>query len=309
MGISQEAVEYYNSGNEWLRRRDYKRAVEELEKAKESDPDSGEVKDLLGQAYCSLGTYYYNRGMYNRVINVLEKCLTTIDYDDAHYILACAYEKVGDYEKSVGEYRKAIEVDPEDGWNRKALGDVYLKVGEYDQASDEYKRADELYPDGYAEAHHNLLAVHVHQGHYEEAISEYGEFIERNPHSARAHNNLGLIYAKKGDRAQAEEEYSRAIKLKNDYADPHYNLGILHFREEGYPQAATEFEKVLEIDSGHIKARLGLALSLEKGDEIEKALKHYRSYIRSFRKPDDKTKNRINRIKEKIKSLEESLSK
>ena len=263
----------------------------------------------MGGAYCSLGTYYYNRGMYNRVIKVLEECLKRIDYDDAHYILACAYERTGDSEKAVEEYSKAIEVDPEDGWNRKALGDIYLKQGEFEKASDEYKRADELYPDGYTEAHHNLLAVHVHQGHYEEAIGEYLKFIEDNPKSARAHNNLGLIYAKKGDRAEAEKEYKVALKIKDDYSDPHYNLGVLYFRQERYAESGDQFNQVLEIAPGHVKSRLGLALSQEKEGKVKAAVKNYRKYLGGFKKSDDGAQRGVKKIREKIKRLEEGASK
>jgi tetratricopeptide (TPR) repeat protein len=306
MDVSQEALGHYNSGIECLRRRDYRQAVEELEKAIQLDPGNQEIEELLGQAYCSVGTYYYNRGMYNRAVKVLEKCLQALDYDDAHYTLACAYEKAGDYEKAIGEYRKAIEVDPEDGWNHKALGDLYVKMGEPEKAPDEYKKANELYPGGYAEARHNLLAVYTYRGMYEEAVSGYREFIERNPLSARAHNNLGLIYAKKGDRAEAEREYKRAFEIKDDYADPHYNLGVLYFREGRYDEAVSEFEKVLKINPNHAKAHLSLALTLEREGDTKAALRHYRGYIGSFRKPDDETLNKIKKIRKRVEMLEKT---
>jgi tetratricopeptide (TPR) repeat protein len=128
------------------------------------------------------------------------------------------------------------------------LGTAYNKKGELDKAISEYKRALFLRP-RYADAHNNLGAAYVKKGELDKAISECKKAITINPNYAEAHNNLGTTYLKKDELDKAISEYRQAIVIKPDYAKAHNNLTVAYCLKENYRLAIIHCNKALEL--GH----------------------------------------------------------
>lgn len=90
------------------------------------------------------------------------------------------------------------------------LGVAYEKQGELDNALKEYKMASEKNPLGYL----YMGNVYLQKNDYDEAENYYKKAVKKNPQNADAHNNLAwLYYLKKENLDEAETLALKAIEL------------------------------------------------------------------------------------------------
>ncbi len=88
----------------------------------------------------------------------------------------------------------------------------YYKQGKYDQAREEFKKALELKPnDTYAL--YGLGNTHYCKANYDEAVKVYTKAIKVNPNYPKVHYSLSLAYSKLGMTRDAEREKEIFRKL------------------------------------------------------------------------------------------------
>ena len=75
---------------------------------------------------------------------------------------------------------------------------AFEKDGDVENAIAEYKTAIKEYSD-YAAAHYNLGRLYLDRKGYKDAIAEFKEMVRLKPNDADAHNNLGLALKHNGD--------------------------------------------------------------------------------------------------------------
>lgn len=109
------------------------------------------VTPVFGQSVNELvneGISYGKLGEYNKAIETFDKAIA-INPDEkvAWYNKGIAYDKLGEYEKSIEAYNGAITIDPDfaDAWNNKgiALG----RLGKNDEAIQAFDRVLDINPD------------------------------------------------------------------------------------------------------------------------------------------------------------------
>ena len=95
-----------------------------------------------------------------------------------HLNLGVTYEKQGDFENAIREYKLAAPKNPQ---GYLFLGNVYFQKGELDQAEEYYKEALEKEPDN-ADALNNLAWLYyTKRVNLDEAEKLAGRAIELNP--------------------------------------------------------------------------------------------------------------------------------
>ncbi len=230
-----------------------------------------------GRAAVGLGT----REGYERATEYLGKALELDgNFALARYQLGVALQATNNRWKAVGEYRKAIQLDPTFAEAYKNLGDL-LRLSPrrlYDQAIEAYAKAIELQPD-FAEAYVGRGDAWQAKGNFDNAIAEYKKTIDLDPENAGVHVSLGRIYYnEKGQYHEAVAEYNRAIQLEPTLLEAHLALGEVYEEKGLYHEAIARYGKVLEVDPKHPTAHYGLALAYEKVDRV-KAIAMWEKYI------------------------------
>ena len=100
----------------------------------------------------------------------------------------------------------------------------------YEETIKEFDRAIELEP-GYAGAYYNRGCIY-REGDKRRAIRDFSKAIKLKSDYAEAYNNRGSLYADIGNYRQAIRDFSKAIKLRPDYAMAYVNRGITYARHD-----------------------------------------------------------------------------
>jgi Flp pilus assembly protein TadD len=117
-----------------------------------------------------------------------------------HFVQGNEFSQAGEFEKAVEEYKKVLELEPQDIDALSNLGVAYYNLAQLDEAIEQYSKALELAPRD-ADIHSNLAAAHVQkyqengaQEQLESALDQYTEAVELNPSLPEAHFGLGVVY-------------------------------------------------------------------------------------------------------------------
>jgi tetratricopeptide (TPR) repeat protein len=99
-------------------------------------------------------------------------------------------------------------------------GVAYARMGDYDRAIADYSKAIEVYPE-HAGAYSNRGIAYERMGDYDRAIADHSKAIGIDPRYAKAYNNRGSVYKAKLDYDRAIADYTKASE--SSLSDYHSN--------------------------------------------------------------------------------------
>ena len=178
------------------------------------------------------GLYYWDKGTEQAATNSREYFQKAIEKDPgfarAWVGLAFAYNLLGDYAHGKEAARKALSLDDTIGRGHAALGFATWR-GDWDWsvAQSEFKRAIELDPND-AHAHHAYAGYLSALRRFDEAHSEMQRAVELDPLAVLANSNLGSIYWSSHDFDRAIQQLNRALEIDPNFPDAHFDLGLVY---------------------------------------------------------------------------------
>ncbi|MFH1055865.1 MAG: AAA family ATPase [Candidatus Altiarchaeota archaeon] len=96
------------------------------------------------------------------------------------------------------------------------LANDYYKIGEFDKAIEHYNKALELRPD-LLETYFNRGLAYTRKGLYDKAMEDLNKVIELNPNLAEAYYTRGLIHEYKLEYDLAVLDYNKALQVDPKY--------------------------------------------------------------------------------------------
>ncbi len=155
-------------------------------------------------------------------------------------------------EKTIENFKKQIEINPNDYEAYKNMGNVYLNLKEYDKALTAYQKSIEINPN-YANAYSNMGFAYGNLKEYDKAITAYQKAIEINPEYANAYNNMGNAYAELKEYDKAITAYQKAIEINPKYDYPYNNISIVYrkLNEDDIAQEWYEKSKIIKKQNEH----------------------------------------------------------
>ena len=154
------------------------------------------------------------------------------------------------------------------------LGMDYFGIGEQNKAVDEWRRAVELDPD--SEAHHMLGYDHFLKGEYEAAEKEWVYMLSKNNNNPTALNNLGNLYKARGQEEKAMEYYSKALEINPELPMAYYNIGTIKSDKGDLESAKENFLKALKLDPQMPIAMHQMGETLLREGKIEEAKNYFK---------------------------------
>lgn len=215
----------FTSGKVYIGQGNYEMAIQELNTAVENSPGSWEPLMWLGRAYAESGALEEAHDALFAALDLAPDQKATEDVENVitHYWLV--YDRQGEqyiqgarYEESVGEFEKAILIDP-----RKA--DAYVNLG---------------------------YAYHMSMD-YDKAIEVFEQAREYDPDNEVLNENLLSVYETKGGSLASLSDYEGAVRyfvkiqqIDPDYPDILYNIGLMYYSMKEYRDALSYFRQHLE---------------------------------------------------------------
>ena len=126
-------------------------------------------------------------------------------------------------------------------------GGVYGFKGEFDKTIIDCSKAIELNPN-YPIAYNNRGIAYGNKGEFDLTIADYTKAIELDPNYAIAYCNRGNTYSVIGEISHAIADYTKAIELDPNYAIAYYNRGNTYSVINNFDRAIADYTKMIELN-------------------------------------------------------------
>lgn len=287
------------------------------------DKDIPMVKENNKKAYRGIGITYMSEGNYEEANTNFDLSLEVsedleIDLDVMFY-KASALEQLGKLEEAIEIYSKIIEAKPKDAQIYNARANLYRLLGEYDLSVADYDKAIELSPDVFnfyvgkfatlkeygknAEAtavleqaahltvtteedKYELAKVHFYQGNFEVAMNEFAACKEAGFTSSDYF--VGEIYLSNNDYGKAIRCFEEYIANGNPVSAKLYNQMLTCYLQlEDYDLAKNCLDRAKKLSDISIQDQLlkNEIIYLEQVGEFSEALTKMETYLKKY--PED----------------------
>ncbi|HET6225366.1 MAG TPA: tetratricopeptide repeat protein [Bacteroidia bacterium] len=294
LSLAQTADEFEELALKKLEQKDYKYALELIDKALALDDKNewyyisksdiqfqltgplesiktlkeGLIKnERKSQLYNRLGTYYDSGGMSDSSILMYDKAIEYAETDTLknYFISNRGAAKTGmrDFEGAIHDFETALLFDPN---NLGALNNVatcYAELNMIEKSIRNLKRIIRL-DSTFAGAYGNLGFIYSKLDSFDLAVANFNKALQLDCRDALGYNNRGYVYYKIGDYQSALRDVYHSINLypSNSYA--YRNLALVYIAQGNMKEACTA---------------LGYALNYgfegRYGSEVSELLKQY----------------------------------
>jgi DNA-binding winged helix-turn-helix (wHTH) protein/TolB-like protein/Tfp pilus assembly protein PilF len=221
-----EAYQAYLNGHDaWKRRATpaIEEAIEFYEQAIRHDPEYSQAHAALAKAYAMLGFRYDTQESkqneaFPKAKAAAVRALQLNELSaEAHTALAIVKQRYDwDWAGAESEFKRALELDPNDAYAREMYALYLAAVGRLKEAKTEINRALELDSLSF-QINRDLGEILYFAREFEQAIEQLRRTLKMNandPQAFAAHRLLGWIYLHRGLPDQALEEFIEALRLQ-----------------------------------------------------------------------------------------------
>jgi tetratricopeptide (TPR) repeat protein len=192
-------------------------AVQKLQAIIAADPKDIDALNALGNIYRARKDFANAAATYTKALDVIEK--PDAGYWSLYYFRGIAYERTKQWPKAEADFKKALELYPEQPMVLNYLGYSWVDQGmNLDEAFKMLKRAVEQRPtDGYIVD--SLGWAYYRLGRYDEATRILEKAVELKPSDPVINDHLGDAYYRVGRKLEATFQWNHARDLKPDPDD------------------------------------------------------------------------------------------
>jgi tetratricopeptide (TPR) repeat protein len=321
-----EAERYYSFAFEHMRQKNYDEAIPLLKKSIDADSTYVDAYLALRQVYLLVGdtsaalticrkgitcfsnpednrkmaqaiaSLYAKIGQGEKAEQLFEKIIKDNPKDPTSYDLYASYlESQGRYDEALASYKKAYELNPDNGGVAFRLGNAYFERGRYTEAVTYLKKAKEAFGND-IETIKKLGEAYLELKEYGKAIEEYKLIIEIIPQHVSSRIQIGNAYLKLGQYNTAENYYKEALQIETSNLTVYYQLINLELTRNNLSGVKNYINKGFSIDPndgilyalyGEYFYRLGLRDMRDK--EWNPAIEKFEESIRIWQKTKTKT--------------------
>ncbi len=203
------------------------------------------------------------------------------DSAKAHWGLARAYENLGQFNETLDELRKAVELDETNLDAKAKLGNYFLLLQPPMIAESEELRDKILATDGkFIEGHLLGASILAAQGKPDALIVKaVNSAIALNPKRIESYISLERLYTTRDKIAEAEAALKRGLEAAPVSIPGHVEYGRFLTYADRDAEAETQFKKAIDIDAASIEAHTGIADFYVTSRQLAKAEAVYKNLI------------------------------
>ncbi|HET8548793.1 MAG TPA: tetratricopeptide repeat protein [Bryobacteraceae bacterium] len=178
-----------------------------------------------------------------------------------------------DYASAITEWRRALEIEPDDTTALNNLGAALTESGQFDEAAAEFTKALRIDPENF-KAHSNLGVALARTGKFEQARTTLEKALQISPDDARTRTTLGAVLMNLGRPEEAAAHLRRALEIAPNDADAHNNLGSVLSRQSKFDEAIPHFEKALAAEPNSVEIHFNLGRALAANGSLDTGIRH-----------------------------------
>jgi tetratricopeptide (TPR) repeat protein/LysM repeat protein len=200
-------------------------AIRQLQTLVDENPDDMRGYLALGGVYASKEDFAGAAKVYDKAVERIEAKVFSLPRDpraaanwNIYYQRGIAYERLKQWPKAEPNFRKALELYPDQPQVLNYLGYSWIDMNmNLEEGMDMIRKAVELRPsDGYIVD--SLGWAHYRLGQYEEAVRELERAVSLKPDDPVLNDHLGDAYWRVGRRLEATFQWSHARDMKPEPA-------------------------------------------------------------------------------------------
>jgi len=163
---------------------------------------------------------------------LLKKALAMDDtLADAHTFLTIIYKNKKEYEKSIAEGRRAVELDPGGSEANLWYGAALLFASQPEEAIQQFQKAIRLNPNAATITFVFLGHALRNAGQPEEAVSAYKKALQRSPDHLIAHIGLVVTYTAMGREEEARAEAQEVLRINPKFSLSKWEKRALNYKD------------------------------------------------------------------------------
>ncbi|SJM29563.1 tetratricopeptide repeat protein [Mesorhizobium delmotii] len=192
----------------------YDEAIAHLKALVQAHPDDMRAYQALGGVYASKEDFRSAAGLYDNAVAML-KTPTRADWN-IFYQRGIAYERLKEWPKAEPNFRKALELFPDQPQVLNYLGYSWVDMNvNLEEGLQMIQKAVDLRPsDGYIVD--SLGWAYFRMGRFEDAVREMERAVSLKPEDPVLNDHLGDAYWRVGRRLEATFQWNQARDLKPD---------------------------------------------------------------------------------------------
>lgn len=202
---------YYNIGLCYEGMKQREKAMEAFDKTIEMDPDCGDACEKMSDIYMSRYMRSYHQSDFDTAIQYITKQLAV--RENCYYLVhrGLLYMDALYIDEAIADFKKALELEPEDwaAWNN--LGCCYKYTARYDEAIECLKKAMECQEKREKKSilpYSNIADCYKGLRDYETSIKYNRKVLEVDPSRTVFWGDIGRDYRAQKKYKEAEEAYS-----------------------------------------------------------------------------------------------------
>jgi tetratricopeptide (TPR) repeat protein len=196
----------------------------------------------------------------------------------AYYNLGKAFEDKGDKDGAIGNYEKALQIEPNDPDSHSSLATLLGEKGLFREATTHFNTALRINPRS-IETMVNLANVLLRTGNTDSAIFYYKNALRMDPWNAEIYNNLGTAYVYGGELKTGAELFQKALRIRPKYEDAAENLMKAQAALTKIENAIVKLEEFIKADPRNPDLYTKMAgLRRQQGD-MDQAIADYKKAL------------------------------
>jgi len=190
------------------------------------------------------------------------------NFADAHYALAQTYARVGSYSLAYAEFRRTVDLAPNNFKARIDLGNMLLAGGRLDDAAAQANAVLAAEPDD-ADTHALLARIAFKRGQKDLALKEIHRALELAPDEAALHEALAMMETTDTSQTGAvEAELKKSVALAPKSVSAKLLLAEFYIKSSRWAEAEQMSRDAISTDPKNLPARETLAqVFLKQGNE------------------------------------------
>jgi tetratricopeptide (TPR) repeat protein len=182
----------------------------------------------------------------------------------AHLRLGETYQRRGDLEEAVREFRTAAALDPTATRPLEELGDAQYQLQRYPRAAEAYERFHQL-DDRSPRVSYKLAVARYRDGKLDSAMAALEQTIRLNDRMADAYYLLGICLREKRRIGDAVKAFDQAIAFAPGSIPAREELAELYRGMGRSPDELEQLQVLASLDRDHVERQVAVGLAHARG--------------------------------------------